>query len=210
MTSLTSADLAGDHARLHGSPGLDVHPILNARRRIVMPDGSEDETDSRCFYVWHPRNTFLTLFLSQHYSPHTIWIPQYMRHPNGVRRVIGLTLVAAAPRVEAPYFSALIGASPVNATDEHVEFKTFRGEALELIAPSALPKRFGSEAPPPCRTFTDYGLSLRYEVERMSTCRELLIANAVPFTELQDMIRVGAPHAAGIVTEFVQSPGATE
>lgn len=205
MTSLTSTDLPGDHALLSAEADLDVHPILNARRRITMPDGSDDETDSHCFYVWNPRSTFLTLFLSQHYRPHTIWVPAYMRHANGALRVSALTLVADEPLAELSYFRTLLGRDPVSATDSRLQFVTARGELVELLAPSLMEERFGPCAPSTCNAFTGYGVGLRYEVEDLDRCRRLLGANAVPYADASDVIRIAAASAAGIVTEFAQT-----
>ena len=51
IVSLTSDDLPGDRAAI-GAAGLTPDPIINARRAVPMPDGSVDETNSHCFYVW--------------------------------------------------------------------------------------------------------------------------------------------------------------
>src|SRR5688572_20707930 len=53
MVSLNSDDLDSDHA-LISELQLDPAPIISARRKVTMPDGSEDETDSVCFYIFRP------------------------------------------------------------------------------------------------------------------------------------------------------------
>lgn len=203
MTSLTSSDLPGDHRHLSAQGELAVDRILNARRRIAMPDGSQDETNSHCFYVWNPRSTFLTLFLSEHYRPHTIWVPEYMRHPNGVRRVVAQTFVAPAPLAELGYFERLLGTPPRVASEERVEFLTFRGEAIEILAPRRLPERFGTAAPAPCAAFAGHAVGLRYAAGDLATCRQLLSAAGVPHFDDGSLLRIAADHAAGVVTEFV-------
>ena len=47
LVSLTSADLPGDREILVAA-GLKPEPIINARRKVRMPEGHFDETDSRC------------------------------------------------------------------------------------------------------------------------------------------------------------------
>ena len=203
MTSLTSSDLPGDHAALSAQPDLTVDRILNARRRIAMPDGTDDETDSHCFYVWHPRSTFLTLFLSEHYKPHTIWVPAYMQHPNGARRVVRQTFVAPDPLAERSYFERMLGATAAQASSDRLEFRTPRGETVEILAPTQLATRFGAAAPPPCAAFRGHGVGLRYEVEDLATCLELLVKNGVKHVETPGGLTVPGEFAAGVVTEFV-------
>jgi hypothetical protein len=203
MTSLTSCDLPGDHARLGAEPDLVVDRILNARRRIAMPDGTDDETDSHCFYVWHPRSTFLTLFLSEHYKPDTIWIPEYMCHANGAQRVVRQTFVAPHPMAERAYFERMLGTVAAVTTPDRLEFVTPRGETIEVLAPAALTRRFGAAAPPPCQAFAGHGVALRYEVDDLAVCRRLLAESEVTYLESPGMLTVPGEHAAGVVTEFV-------
>lgn len=209
MTSLTSRDLRGDHETLLSDPTLTVDRILNARRQITMPDSSQDETNSHCFYVWHPRSTFLTLFFSEHYKTHTIWVPAYMRHPNGVQRVVGQAFVAPAPLQELTYFSRLLELAPTLVTPERLVFITARGESIEILAPAGLTNRFGTAAPSPCAAFAGYGVALRYQVADLDTCRQLLAANGVPHRDDGDLLTVAGSNAAGIVTEFVAAAART-
>ncbi|MEQ8800795.1 MAG: VOC family protein [Haliea sp.] len=84
--SLTSDRLEDDRARLEAI-GMQPYPILSARRRITLPDGSFGETASRCFYLWREDNRYLSLFFSDHPKPHMIFIPEFVRHDNGATEV---------------------------------------------------------------------------------------------------------------------------
>ncbi|MSQ98973.1 MAG: VOC family protein, partial [Xanthomonadales bacterium] len=81
MVSLNSSGLEADHGRVQARK-LDPAPIISARRKVTMPDGRVDETDSRCFYIWRPERRYLSLFLSQHYKPGVIWTHEFQQHPN--------------------------------------------------------------------------------------------------------------------------------
>jgi len=133
IVSLTSNDLPADHKRASAS-GLNPSAIVNARRPITMPDGKQSETDSHCFYVWRPDHLYGTLFLSEHYRPETIFIPEYMQHPNGVQRVAELTYISNDPESEVAYFSALLERPPLESSNEVVRFQTWRGESIERIS----------------------------------------------------------------------------
>ena len=47
-----------------------------------MPDGREDETDSSFFYMWRDSPRYMSLFLSEHRKPETIFVKAYEQHPN--------------------------------------------------------------------------------------------------------------------------------
>jgi hypothetical protein len=114
IVSLTSSDLTADHRRIADS-GLTPDRILNARRKITMPSGAEDETDSRCFYVWRPDRIFSTLFFSEHRRPETIWAPEYQRHPSTALRVTALIYLSDDPPREVDYATHLLGVRPTHA-----------------------------------------------------------------------------------------------
>src|SRR6056297_2452270 len=82
--SLTAGNLGEERARLEAlghAPG----PEGNARRAIVRPDGTADETDSSFLYNWKSPHRFLSLFFSEHRKPGAIFIPAYVDHANGAR-----------------------------------------------------------------------------------------------------------------------------
>lgn len=206
IVSLTSDDLPGDRDRIAGL-GLEPDPIINARRPIPMPDGRMDETDSHCFYVWRdPARRFLTLFLSHHYKPETIFIPAYQEHPNGAVDVIGLSYVSREPAGDVVYFSAMLGFTPTVTTAERVEYRTPRGESIEILAPALLPERFGSAAPPWCDRLAGYGIAIDVQVTSLDRCRRCLDERCVPARPLDGALVVAAEHAAGMVVTFTERP----
>jgi hypothetical protein len=202
IVSLTSADLTGDRDAIVAA-GLDPDPILNARRAITMPDGSADETNSHCFYVWRdaPRR-YLTLFLSHHYKPETIFVPAYQRHPNGARNVTRLTYVSADPAGDRSYFSAMLGAPPTGTGANGLEFTTPAGETIEVLDPSRLTDRFGPAAPPWCDRLAGYGIGIDFATDDLDRCGALLAAADVPAVTFAGRLVVPASFAAGMVVSF--------
>ncbi len=204
IVSLTSDDLPGDRDAVQAL-GLVPDPILNARRAIPMPDGTIDETDSHCFYVWRDeRRRYLTLFLSHHYKPDTIFVPAYQRHPNGALEVRRLTYVSENPAADTEYFAALFGAPPVRTSSTEVAFLTPRGESVEVIAPSLLEARFGAAAPAWCGLLGGYGVAMEFRVENLGRSRSLLATNGVPAVDEGSRLVVPAAHGAGMVLTFVE------
>ncbi len=205
IVSLTSDDLPGDRALIEAT-GLAPDPIINARRAVPMPDGSFDETNSHCFYVWRDeRHRFLTLFLSHHYKPETIFVPAYQQHPNGALDVVSLTYVAERPEAQAEYFATMFGAEPTETRPDLVGFNTPRGERVEIVSPARLADRYGNTAPW-CDRLGGYAIAIGFAVAELDQCREVLERGEIPCDRSGNRLRVPATHAAGMVIDFVQRP----
>ncbi len=202
IVSLTSTDLPSDRAAI-AAQGLTPDPILNARRTVPMPGGGTDETNSHCFYVWREaRHRYLTLFLSHHYKPETIFVPAWQRHPNGAADVLSLTYVAEDPAAHADYFATMFGAPAATVRQERVTFVTPRGERLDIVDPAGLERRYGAAAPAWCGLLGGYGIGIEFAVADLGRCQQLLTSNRVPFEDHGDRLRVPASAAAGMVVEF--------
>jgi hypothetical protein len=201
IVSLTSSDLTADHRRIADS-GLTPDRILNARRKITMPSGAEDETDSRCFYVWRPDRIFSTLFFSEHRRPETIWVPEYQHHSSTARRVSALIYLSDDPPREVDYATHLLGVRPTHVAPDQVRFDTPRGEALEFLSHARLIERFGGLAPAPCASQPVLGVGLRLQVADLGACDSLLTRNGLPTLRLDGRIVVPASSAGGVLLEF--------
>jgi hypothetical protein len=201
LVSLTSSDLVGDRGQLEAA-GLDPAPIYNARRKVLMPEGHFDETDSRCVYTWHEQPS-VSLFISQHFKPHVIWSPAYQIHPNTATRVTGLSYVAEEPDSIAPYFSAMLGVPPVRQDSGSMLYRTPRGETVEILRPAALGARYAGRVPG-CSALRAYGIGLKIAVAKLDSCRRLLARNNVTSVEVGRGLLVPPEAAAGTVIEFVQ------
>lgn len=201
LTSLNSSNLERDRELLQAQ-GYRPDHIINARRAIWLPGGLSDETDSHCFYNWYDEHPYITLFLSRHHKPHTIWVPQYMAHPNTTLRVTGQTFLISSPKQVIPYLRAMLHAEPSQVSAARVEFRTSREERLEFISPELLGERYGELAPALCPAFSGFGTSLRYGVHDLHACRRLLSASGVRFVECDGVLRVAADRGVGVISEF--------
>jgi hypothetical protein len=201
LVSLTSSDLVEDRSLLEAA-GLDPAPITNARRKVRMPEGHFDESDSRCVYTWHELPS-MSLFISQHHKPEVIWSPAYQRHPNGALRVTGLSYVANEPARIIPYFSAMLGAPPIRQEPGSVVYRTRRGETVEILKPDALDARYAGRVSR-CAALPAYGIGLEIAVTDLDSCRDLLARNGVPSAEGSRGLIVAPEAAAGTVIAFVQ------
>ena len=201
LISLTSADLPGDREIL-AAAGLKPEPIINARRKVRMPEGHFDETDSRCVYTWNAQPS-MSLFLSQHHKPEVIWSEAYQRHPNTATRITKLTYVAEDPEGLTGYLSAMLGSPPTHQGDGAVSYRTARGEIVELLTPAKLQVKFGGEFRA-CAKLSAYGIGLEIAVADLAACRGILLRNGVPCIAAGRRMVVHPDAAAGTILEFVQ------
>lgn len=201
IVSLTCSNLEREHARIAASqwqPG----PIVNARRRITLPGGVQDETDSSVFYVWRPGRLYSTLFFTVHSKPETIWVPACQEHPNTARRVRTLTYFSADPRQEIEYVQTMLGARPTRNDPDRVVFQTLRGEHIEFLSAGQVRERFADLAPSLSGPEPVFGIGLTIEVDDLSRCIAALESNEVPFERGGENVIVPASQAHGVVLTF--------
>jgi hypothetical protein len=205
MLSLTSDGLSQDCKALVGQ-GIATDPILNARRAVQMPDGSETETDSSSTYTWNPEGNLLSLFLSEHRRRSAIWIPEYQKHANQASDVVAITYaVDGDPHVHATYFSAMLGSPPQRSAPGELVFLTPRGERIELVNRAALARRF-EDAQNVQISASGQGYALTLRVADFAEVQRILDLNHVAHRAKQNQIVVPAASAAGIVLAFTTEP----
>ncbi|MEM1152586.1 MAG: VOC family protein [Pseudomonadota bacterium] len=200
--SLNSRDLEADHA-LMAEKGLNPNPILNARRKIIRPDGQEDYTASSSFYVWREDNPFVSLFLSEHKKPNTIFIKEYENHPNTAIDVTRVVYMSRQPSEDIDYFSEVWDQSPDSATDEGFVMRGARGELVEVLTVESVQHRYGDHlaqaTPDP---LPGLGVAMHYAVASLDTCEKVLRDGGVSFDIQDNNIVVPASQACGVVSVF--------
>lgn len=143
--SLNSANLEEDRAHL-SLAGLHPDEIISARRKILMPDGTENETDSDCFYVWRKDNPYLSLFVSIHKKPETIFIPEYQEHPNGVLDIKKIVFHTTLLEADKAYFKTHYGKEPDILDEEGFAMVGARGDISEVLTTSKFKREYGQLA----------------------------------------------------------------
>ncbi|MEO8543999.1 MAG: VOC family protein [Burkholderiaceae bacterium] len=204
FNSLTSDSLDRDRAGMVAA-GLRPDPIISARRRVRMPEGGWDETDSSSLYMWNTQRRFMSLFLSEHRKPQSIWMPGYQQHANGVQRVTGLVYVSADPQADVDYLSAFFGFPPSESSANELRFDTPRKQAFTVLSPSELSRRHGAAMGALHAPFGGHGVGLQLEVDDVARCSRLLLENGVPHELSGNRLRVAPAYAAGIGLELSEA-----
>jgi len=199
---LTSDKLEPDHEWAQ-QQGLKPAAILSARRKVVMPDGSPDETASRSFYMWRDDNPYMSLFYADHPRPEVIFIPEYTDHPNTVTGVSRVVYMSKNPAADLAYFTALTGRSPQFVSREGFAIIDGRGDYIEVMDERTATQRyadalvFTSTDP-----FAGVGIAMHYHVKSLSECAAQLSAKQVPFDRVGDRLIVSASEAMGCIAVF--------
>ncbi len=204
IVSLSSDDLEGDHTAMSQS-GLTPAPIINARRKITMPDGSEHETDSSCFYVWRDGREYLSLFYSHHGRPRTIFTPEYYSaHSNGALGVDQLVLVSDEVSADREAFVTYFGAAPVCDEQERLVFFGARGDVTELLSPRVARSRFPELDLADPLPLAGFPVALRVRVRSLERLRAMLEREQVALRADMHSIVVPPSEANGVVLVFAE------
>ncbi|MEE4118928.1 MAG: VOC family protein [Paracoccaceae bacterium] len=200
--SLTADSLAEERARLEGlghTPG----PEGNARRAILRPDGSADETDSSFLYNWQSAHRWNSLFFSEHRKPDAIFIPEYVDHANGAREVARLVWLSADPAADLPYFRDSWAQEPERAGADGFLFRGARGDLAEVLTPDAVRTRYGglAVAADPGAT-GGYPVAMHFAVTDREASRAFFAGARVETTDAGEGIGVAAADACGAVLVF--------
>ncbi len=204
MVSLNSSELEADRSRVEALK-LNPAPIISARRKVTMPDGSVDETDSRCFYIWRPDRRYLSLFLSQHHKPEVIWNPEFQKHPNTALETIGMTYVSDNPAKDRNYFSELLKTPPDDDEPGLVRFRGARGDTFEIYSRDRLAERYGSNTPEICNKLAGYPVGIKITVGSLARLQSILVDNDVRHAKIADTVVISPEESHGVVIEFIES-----
>ncbi|MFK7763362.1 MAG: VOC family protein [Roseobacter sp.] len=200
--SLTAQSLRAEAIRLAGH-GYTADPPLNARRKVVMPDGSQAETDSSSMYNWRSERPYLSLFFSEHRKPETIFIEGHNVHENGVLDTVRIVSASVDPDADLTYYEASADGQAVRNGQGGFQLIGFRGDVIEVLSPEAICARY--------RPLIDdlklgdlggFPVALHYSVSDIVATRAYLSAAEVGFTEQDAHLILSRESAMGCLIVF--------
>lgn len=200
--SLDSTSLEADRARLQAA-GLNPGAIASARRKMCHPDGREDETASSFMYCWREQHRYLSLFVSHHARPETIFVDEHVCHANGAQQVTRCVFQSQDPALDLPYFRSLYGRAETDRTVDGFRFVGPHGEVSEVITPAAAEARYGAAMP--SQGLDGLGalpLALHYRVGSLVACEQHLRGAGLSVAAAGGALVVPAAQACGVVTVF--------
>jgi catechol 2,3-dioxygenase-like lactoylglutathione lyase family enzyme len=202
---LLGAALAGDDldaaARELRARGHDVGDPQALERTLDMPDG-ELRPAFRLLHLPQAATPGLRAFICKHLTPELVWQPPFLEHPNGARRIAGLTVVVEDPGTVAVPYAELFGFRRVTNTDGLVSvdcggcvLRFCDADRLLALHPQA--RRLTS--PPP-----EGPIAARIEVADKAATARYLERRGVAFERDRDgPLHLPAEEACGVMVDFV-------
>ena len=204
--SLTSDDLEQEQARL-AALGVAFDPIYSARRKVIMPDGSENETASNFFYLWRDSGRYRSLFFSEHLKPETIFIPEYEKHPNTAIDVTRLVYWSRDPDADRAHFSKLFGCDAETVSADGFTIRGGRGEVTEVLTIEGAQRRYAGFLPVDDPTpLSGFAVALHFGVRSAEECAAALRAGGVRFDSFNGGWIVDGRDARGCTVVFEPQP----
>ncbi|MBS0223482.1 MAG: VOC family protein [Proteobacteria bacterium] len=191
------ADLAHD---AYQAAGLQPDAPL-AFDRAVEIDGRTELARFRTVRIPKMHMPVVGFFVCEHLTPQFVYRPEWARHPNGARGILGVTVIADEPAKWSPMLQRYFGAGAVRREGETLRIdvgtqpiRYLTREAYTACYPGIVPVRPD-----------DHPALLRLRVENLSACEALLNRNGVKVLK-PDGKRLLIPpsEAAHLTLEFAE------
>jgi len=179
---------------------LDDEPPAAFHRPVTLPDGSVSEAHFRTVRIRPSLVPNGRSFFCQHLTPEAVWQPAWQRHPNGVRNISELVIVAQDPALSALVYSRLFGAAKVLACPEGAFVLRAGAATVRFASADYAQQRFG---PLP----EDYDGSARmvalgFETEDLALVKGALVKGDIAFQEQPKAIVVESAEGFNLALRF--------
>lgn len=181
---------------------VDMQEPGSARRPVVMPDGSNAETDSNFCSPLRKDRPFMSPFLVMHRKPETIYVPEYAVHANTAMDIIGATCLSSDPQSDGTFFKKICGTEP-ELVSGGVRVTDVGGVTIDILDADTCMARFGNAAPPLDPQASGYGIGLTIAVASLAACRAAF-APRVRCIEAGASLLIPADCAGGTFVCFVE------
>lgn len=198
MLLLKSSDAAAD-AKAFDAAGIGGFKTFDFAREGKRPDGSVVKLAFSLAFAQDPASPEVRFAVCQHHYPENFWNPDFQRHANGAKRLLGVVLVADRPAAHAAVLSALAGGVAPQPEADGISVQTPNGE-MSVITPAAFRARFGV-AP----AIAGEGMALnalRMSVADLDATSAILQKGGVPATRHGKAIVVPPTAASGATLVF--------
>jgi Glyoxalase-like domain len=201
MIALHSDDARADLATVTAR-GVRNDGLVDFRRGVVLPDGTKDEAVVTLAMLIERGQPQLSHFICQQHRPEFVWVPAWMRHPNGAEAILRVVYAVAEPDAVRPRFAGLWGEAALLECKGGYSVTTPGGELLvldrcsaqERLAPVPMPSGW-------CDAPSAVAITLR--APDLDLVHRVMLRNAVPHQRLDGLVCVPPAQAGNVVLEFV-------
>ncbi len=192
-----SADLAYEAFK---AAGLNPDEPLSFDRAVEI-DGKTELAKFRTVRVPKTNMPVVGFFVCDHITPQFVYRPEWAKHPNGARGILGVTVIAEQPAKRAPELEKYFGEGSTKRQGEGLVANTGTQPIHYLSRKDYLTRYPGIT---PVRS-GDHPALLSVRVEDLAACEALLRKNGVEFLK-PDSGRLVVPpsEAAHLTLEFAE------
>jgi hypothetical protein len=191
------ADLAYEAFK---AAGLNPDAPLDFDRAVEI-DGRTEHAKFRTVRIPKTNMPVVGFFVCEHLTPQFVYRPEWARHPNGARGIVGVTVIAEQPAKWADEVAKYFGPTSIRREDSsiiadtgshHIRYVTHQDYALRY--PGVTPVRPD-----------DHPALLDIRVDNLPTCEALLKTNGVKFLKPgPGRVLVPPSEAAHLTIEFAE------
>ena len=169
--------------------------------RAVEIDGRTEQARFRTVRIPKTHMPVVGFFVCEHVTPQFVYRPEWTRHPNGARSILGVTVIAEQPTKWIGTLEKYFGAGAVRRDGEGLVVDTGT-QPIRYMSRAAYAARYPGIVP--VRS-DDHPALLRLRVENLSACEALLKGNGVKVLRPDgDRLLVPPAEAAHLTLEFAE------
>lgn len=167
--------------------------------RAVEIDGRTEQARFRTVRIPKTHMPVVGFFVCEHVTPQFVYRPEWTRHPNGARSILGVTVIAEQPTKWIGTLEKYFGAGAVRRDGEGLVVDTGT-QPVRYMSRAAYAARYPGIVP--VRS-DDHPALLRVRVENLSACEALLKGNGVKVLRPDgERLLVSPAEAAHLTLEF--------
>jgi catechol 2,3-dioxygenase-like lactoylglutathione lyase family enzyme len=181
--------------------GLKPTALKELTRRFERPEGEAFPKFRIVYLSEEDAPGLLTTVICGHLTPEIIRRPEWLDHPNGVRKVFSVTTVVEDPAATKQAYEKLLSPDAVKERDGGLRLELGNGAAIDVVSQASADKDGiaiqGASLP--------YIPAMALAVRDIGATKDVLNRNGVPFTEKGSAIRVGPEHTCGVFVDFAEA-----
>ena len=182
--------------------GIATEGLGSFERPVPLPDGT---TGIAAFttVAFAPVETPLGhMFMCQHRSRDTVWIPELIEHPNSACGLDAVIACSENPTADAACYARLFAHGSVVETPDGINVSTGHNSArIQVIKPEALAKHYPGIMPD--QTPGGAFAALRIKARSIETAKAVCTAAGVAFSATEDGFAVAPDFTCGTILEFI-------
>lgn len=191
------ADLAYEAFK---AAGLNPDAPLDFDRAVEI-DGRTEHAKFRTVRIPKTNMPVVGFFVCEHVTPQFVYRPEWARHPNGARGILGVTVIAEQPAKWIPELEKYFGPGSVARDGEGIIAHTATQPIRYLARRDYLARYPGITPVRP----GDHPALLSLRVDNLAGCEALLVRNGVKIVKPGGArLLVPPSEAAHLTIEFVQ------